>query len=130
MWTIEVDYTTGSSFHSEEIYAEQIGPCWEKKEDAVAALKEIAEHTEFLDLTENRHYYGPLTKKEREARIKELKKRDWYDEQYHSVVLMLRHDTGERKYQSAFWAGHFETLHEARVVAVNNEEDECVFRPH
>jgi len=129
MWTIEVDYQTGDSFHTEEILKEQIGLCWTNKKDAIAVLKIIEEHTEYDDLT-NCNYYGNLSEKKQKDRIAELKKRDWFSEQWGSHTMHVINNDGERVYQSAFWAGYFETLHEARVVAVESEDDECVFRPY
>ena len=129
MWTIEVDYETGDSFHTETVYKEQIGLCWTDKKDAIAVLKIIEEHAEYGDLTECRSYYdAPDTAQKK--RIAVLKKRDWFSEQYGCHSMHVINNEGERVYQSAFWAGYFETLYEARVVSVDEDEDDCVFRPH
>jgi len=128
MWTIEVDYQTGDSFHTEEVYKEQIGQCWTHKKGAIAALKVIEEHSEYSSLTDC-NYYGNLSEKKQKDRIAELKKKDWFSEEWGSHTMHVIDDNGERVYQSAFWAGYFETLHEARVVSTDDGDD-CVFRPH
>lgn len=130
-WTIEIDYTTGSSFHTEDCTGEEVGYVWERKEDAIAALKDIEEHYELYKIRDDRAYrWHPEKKDEIEARRKELKKRPWCAKQYTDHSLLVIDNDGERRNIHVFWTGYFETLNEARVVSVDPDLNDMVFRPN
>lgn len=127
-WTIEIDYTTGNSFGSEDIYGEEVGYCWERKEDALTALSAIKEHHELYDLKNDYRYrWRPEYKDDRDKRVDELKKRPWYDDSTYSIKVP--DNEGGTTVISPFWCGYFERLIEARVEARDPDLNEMVFRP-
>lgn len=120
MWTIKIDYATGSSFHNEDISDEDIGYCWENVENAKLALENIKEVTEYDELTQG-SYWGNLSETQRRARVKKLEKRPWFNKEYPTYSFKTLGNEGKTVDISVFWIGYFETLHEARVVAVEDE---------
>lgn len=130
MWTIEMDYETGDSFRSERREGEQIGPVWETKQEAQLALAEIKEHYTYYQIINRMGWeYRNMPEYKRRDYEKKAKTKPWYAEMHGCMLLQLKHSDGERKYCSAFWCGYFETLYEARVVAVNEPDSADVFRP-
>jgi hypothetical protein len=128
-WTIEIDYTTGDTFGSEDITGSSVGYCWKDKELAIEALKSIEEHYELYQLGDDRYYrWRPERKKELDARKKELKARPWYDKQL-TYSIKVQGNDGETTHISAFWCGYFETLNAARVVSIDPDADRMEFRP-
>jgi len=101
MYTININYQTGSSFHTEDC-EEKIGCCWESKDLARKALKAIREHYKVFN---SRGFRDNRTEKDKN---KEASKFDWYDEEYPEYNLQLEVDSGEKVRISAFWIGYFE----------------------
>ncbi len=132
MYTIEVHYTTGNSFNSEET-TDQIGLQWEDKQLARKALQSLREH---YVLYEDKESFRSRNSRE-EIAIKAMA-HDWYKigiaqekEKYyknssywHYYCAVLMDDGVYRNLPVGIWCGYFETLHWARIVTVENAEDE------
>ena len=116
-YTIEISYRTGSSFGSEDC-VQTIEHEWSDMEVAKANLKRIKNHYEWsqehIDL-----WHKPKVK---------LPEGVVWNDEYRMILLELLLDNGKTITASAFWTGHFEQLHEARVVLVDGS-DELTYRP-
>lgn len=132
MYTIAVNYSTGDSFNSYEVYDEQIGVCWKDKELAREALRIIKEHYDLY--TEYSGYGG----RSNEKIFEEVKKKDWYrpdDNDYWGskqdmwyCQCKVKADNGEYvKIPTDIWCGYFEHLQEAKIVNLQNDEDRIAF---
>ncbi len=120
MYTIKVDYRTGDSFHTEE-NSDELGICWESKDLAKQALKDIKEH---YDTWEVCGYSVSVDDK-----YKESKKHPWHYEykefnqkDMSGYSLSLEGDDGERHQVSCFWVGYFEHLLGAEIV-IDGDDD-------
>ena len=127
MYTIEIEYTTGNSFGSEQL-TETVGPSWKSKELARKALTSIKEHYTFYQ--EKEGWHPEQTDK---AIFKDVKKHDWYknvpdrEPQYWEYGLAVEMDDGSWKRMDTFWIGYFETLHGAAVICEGDDEDRVSF---
>ncbi len=123
MYTIEVCYTTGDSFNTESHIEEKIGCCWKSKELAKKGLQAIKEHYNIFSSRGFRDNRSP------EEKNKEAVKFDWYNDAKHDgfiypeFSLLLDIDDGTKQITNVFWIGYFETLHGARIVADEDDED-------
>lgn len=137
MYTIEIDYTTGNSFNSEDITGERIALCWEDKELARAALKVIQEHYELYQEKQSCSWSSKRTRTNEQI-FKEVKKKDWYrpnpndswavKEDHWPYCCYVKMDDGQYRKMDAFWIGYFESLHEARVVCDEDDQDKVTFQ--
>ena len=127
MYTIKIRYETGSSFHSEEL-TETIGLQWSDKSLAIKALSNIKEHYQLYQENES------SWKKERTTKeiLAEVETKDWYikanktgwDETLISLhICSAEMDNEEWRNLPMFWIGYFETLREAEVICVGDDED-------
>jgi len=132
MYTIKVNYRTGSSFSTEEC-EDTIGLCWNNVELARKALLALKEHYElYSDLDRYGHnqktdqdiYNIVKTKYWYKKADKTNNKwytpvRDWYN--YCAVEM---DDGSFRRIPTNMWCGYFETLYTAELV---NENDKVTF---
>lgn len=125
MYTIEVNYTTGDSFTSGEV-TDDIGLVWEDKKLAQKALKSLKQHyIAYCDIE------SAYTKDDTNKAIQSFVKYDWCTNKscrsssftlYQCSVQM---DDGKlRELPTGMYCGYFDKLHYAKVVTVDNEEDE------
>lgn len=125
LYSINIDYTTGHSNHSERIFQE-VGMNWKDIEKAKKSLWCIGDHHKAVK------YYDDLRYEERDDFERSIASKPWYvgpiGSEYapdgmwvHQVAV--EKDDGSRFSISAFWHGHFETLHSAEVcIAAESEE--------
>jgi len=111
MYTIEVSYRTGSSFHSEDC-VEDIGLVWKSKELAVKALQSLEEHYNlYLEDEEDRT--------PRKKLLKRLKSYSWFNPReeldYWTRFCMVEMDDGQLRNLPSMYIGYFEKLHSAEL---------------
>lgn len=127
MYTIEVSYETGNSFGREN-EIDTIGLQWEDKQLARKALQNIKEHYKLYQENEN------SWRRERtsEQILAEVVTKDWYvnankcewdlkHPSFHLCAAQL--DNGDWRNLPMFWIGYFESLREAKVISVGDDED-------
>jgi hypothetical protein len=126
MYTIEIEYGTGDSFHHEDGCLTTVGE-WESKDLAVENAKAIKEHYEIFRKM-SRGWGEHLTE---EQAIEIIKTKEWapimdkkdpdHIQNYlmtHSLNLKL--DSGVRfRYGTSTWCGYFESLQGIRVIVSN-----------
>jgi len=130
MYTIEVRYETGNSFGREE-QTDTIGLQWEDKTLARKALNTLKEN---YDLYKEKESSCRRSRPKSEIMTEAMSK-EWYAKSpktdydlrnpslYNCAVEM---DNGEwRDLPVNMWCGYFETLYEAKVISVGDDED-CV----
>ena len=119
MFTINIAYTTGDSFHSEET-EDTVALVWKNKEVARKALKSIKEHYDFCNASDQ---YG-ITPRERSVIKERAKLQPWYCKDYPDFTLMVEMDDGTYHQLHAFWCGYFESLHSAEVITCPDTDTE------
>jgi hypothetical protein len=126
-----VDYSTGDSFRTEDIYDEDIGFSWRDYDKAVKAANLIKEHHELHEQYEDTgHWKADARKKlwnqamqsEWRKLYKKLepknKARDAFELFYHFAV---EDDDGNPVKINPFWIGYFEHLKGIRVKILTEE---------
>lgn len=124
-YRVLIDYSTGSSFHNEDIYGQDLGLVWHDADKAYKAATLVKEHAALSDDLDEVSSYRPRpTKKEV---LKKACKTEWYK---NAVKKRGKHpknefeilyyfgvetDNGEIAMIRPFWEGYFEQLHEVRV---------------
>jgi len=106
-YTIEISYATGDSFHNEDRVSE-LGVTWKNLERAQESLEHIKNHYEYC-----KKNYDQWSKPNGELPVGV----EWNDK-YRMILLMLVDDNGKPFHYSDFWTGYFETLYEAKIIAV------------
>lgn len=136
MYSIEVTYTTGNSFHSEE-ETTQIGLVWTNKELARKALKSLREHYELYYDQESYSSRNNIQDIRNKALITEWYKKGieseknkhyFNDPSYWHFYCGVEMDDGSwRNLPTTIWCGYFQQLHNARIVVESSDEDEVNF---
>lgn len=112
LYTIAIDYTTGDSFGHERT-TECVGCSWTDINKAKDALKRIEAH--YRAYREGRREYTAEAKF-----VEAICKEPWFwDEdgcELWKYGLLVEKDDGSIQQLSAFWVGHFETLHSAEII--------------
>lgn len=114
MFTIEVTYTTGSTFHSER-ETECIEKTWKDFEKVKQAMTEMLEFIDFYSACDG----WSVENKEKQIILGIARKMPWAGDYEYGIEggIMLEMDSGEREYLSmSFCTGYFETLESARIV--------------
>lgn len=119
MFTINIEYTTGDSFNSNQT-EDQVALVWKNKELARKALQAIKEHYEFCTLSDK---YG-ITPRERSEITSRAKLSSWYSKDHPDFTLMVEVDDGSYMQLHAFWCGYFEILHSAEVIVCEDTDTE------
>lgn len=131
MYTIEIHYRTGNSYGSEDC-VEQIGLQWEDKALARKALQSIKENYELYQENENSFSRS----RNRKEILKDVVRKTWYINAIKSEwderdpgfgICAAQMDNGDWRNLPMFWLGYFETLHEAKVICVGDDEDSIKF---
>lgn len=109
MYTIEIDYETGSSFGSER-RIEEVGWEWKDLNKAKESLRRIKEHHKACRTRKYDHRdTGP---KERWS----TKKEGW------EYSVIIEDDDGNPAKIAAFWEGYFETLYSAEILIAEDPD--------
>lgn len=114
MFTIEVTYTTGSTFRSGR-ETECIEFTWKDFEKVKKAMTEMLEFIDFYQACDS----WSIDKNEKNTIVGIARKMPWASDYKYGIEggLMLELDSGERQYLSmSFCTGYFETLESARIV--------------
>jgi hypothetical protein len=107
-YTINIEYTTGDSFHTEET-EQTVELEWENVEIAKKAMKRIQEHNEWA----NDNGFGL-----------DIPRPSWHktncedDEWNLKYVINLPLDDGTEQQLHCFWSGYFENVNALEVIAV------------
>ena len=113
-YSIEVQYTTGDT-ETEDSVTNTLDVQWESKDEAVVALQSLKEHWVFFKKLDDAY------SNERATIIDEAKHKEWFDPMSCEFSFFVK--IGDEKIPVRTpWNGYFETLHNARVVAVDNTE--------
>ena len=127
-YTIEVTYSTGNSFGSEQV-TDTIGLAWQSLELAKAALKTIKEHYGFYEEFDACSSRWGDTRSEK-AILKDLNSKVWCREKAkdkYDMTAKAEMDDGQwRNIPTGMWCGYFETLHSARIVLTEGSDDMMV----
>lgn len=111
---INVHYTTAdteNSYNMEKLLDVQ----WDSKEEAVAALQCLKEHWVFY-MKQDACYT-----KARETIIENAKQKEWFDPISPEYSFLVKAG-GETVPVRTPWNGYFETLHNARIVVVDDPD--------
>lgn len=133
-YSIEIDYTYGDSFNSErsKLVLEE---SW-NLENAKINLQRIKEHYQAYN---NRNsFVSCMLKNHEDKLLEEIKSKPWYVSQddmtyksYHNPwennVKLLDNNNSPYVYSTSTWTGYFEILHGARIVLINDKEDDMEF---
>lgn len=134
-YSIEIDYTHGDSYHSERSNLTIEEFCW-NLETAKINLQRIKEH--YQAYNSRNGYVSCMMKNKENNLLEEIKSKLWYvsndDMEYKSLIdpwennIKLLEDDGSNKVYSTYtWTGYFEILHGARIVLINDKEDDMEF---
>lgn len=113
-YSIEVHYTTGDTENCYDVL-NTIDIQWSSKEEAVAALQCLKEHWVFYMKQDNCYT------KEHETIVENAKQKEWFDPISPAYSFLVKVGDVTVPLRTP-WNGYFETLHNARVVAVDNPE--------
>ena len=125
MYKIEVVYTTGNTFGSNEETREIDDVLFEDLESAKIGLQYIAEHKKLVDKVEGGWH---TTDADRKAALEEIASKPWalkseYSNNYSfSLQLPVSKDRPDMVEIYCFWMGYFERLHTARIVDAGRDE--------
>lgn len=137
MFTIELRYRTGNSFHSEQC-TECIGHVWKDKELARKALASIKDHYDMYKKIERLGRHG---REEKPSLVKEMMEKEWYVNHSNPVgltidgdlnwgweyCLAVEMDDGTwRNVPTDMYIGYFEELYGARV-AIEHDDNKDQF---
>ena len=117
-YTINIEYTTGDSFHSEEA-EDTVDLEWEDMAVIKIALQRIKEHYKWYKNINGYNRFDPEID-ERPKWHKTNMENNTFNRQH---VINLPMDDGTEQQIGAFWCGHFETLNAAEIVLVKPEFD-------
>jgi len=95
IYEIQIDYTTGDSFHSNRIYEEPLGIVNEDIDNAKENLDRIQKHWK---------KYG----------------NKGYNEDGYELDMVI--DDGTVRTILPFWVGYFERLHGAKIVTIEGDD--------
>ena len=129
MFTIQVTYTTGNSFGSEEV-TEEIGLVWKDIELAKNALQSIREQYFLADDNSSLNYKACDALALTFEWARQLDNIGLYSTSWrHSIAVLM--DDGTYRQLSTSWIGYFERLDKAKVVPVSVDGDlSFVFNPY
>lgn len=125
-YSINIDYTTGHSQHSERVFQE-VGMNWDNIKKAKKSLVMISEH--YAAFKE----YDDLRYEERAAFKDTLRGKPWFVGALDDSMgwegdwlnqVVIEKDDGSRYPIDVFWIGHFETLHMAEVCIAEESENQ------
>lgn len=119
-YTISVLYQTGNSFNK---YDEErkIDLSWTDIDKAKAALQVIKEHQNAM--YEFRTAWSSQEKSELKSKYS-LK--PWFNNKgdEYTYTVLVQNDSGEYVEMYAFWMGYFETIKSAKIITVNDDDND------
>lgn len=117
MYTIRANYQTGDSFHTEETSTTE-GE-WSSLEIAKENLQRIKIHYSYYEY-KDKYLYSSF--KEREWKGKSVPDFIVIDKKYADLIMLkLKADNGEEYQIYPPWCGHFERLHGAEIIIVQDD---------
>jgi hypothetical protein len=137
MYTIEVEYQTGNSFHS-SVETSEIGLVFTTREYAQKALAVIKEHNDLYtsnESWENRHKSFKEVNKNnnkmhwciKAVEISNNKYINDCDDRWKFLCAVEVADGEWRKMNVSMWTGYFEELRSADVISVGDSKDSISF---
>ena len=132
MYTIEIDYTHGDSYHSERS-KETIEEFSWNLETAKINLQRIKEHYQAYNYRNG--YVSCMAGKKEKQLLEDIQKKPWFvsidDMEYKGIfdpwtsnVKLLEDDGTSKVYYTGKWTGYFETLHGASIVKTEETTDD------
>ena len=109
-YTIEVSYTTGDSFHTEE-RTEILDYVWHSLDMCEASLDRLKNHYEYYQ-----KYCYSMDKVKNPLPVGV-----GWDKEWRLILLEFISDTGKTFNYSPSWCGYFECLHSAQVKLIGKE---------
>lgn len=119
MYSIEINYTTGCSFSSEQ-RTENI----DFKTESYDVIKKLLSYIKDQWILYKKH--DNATYDEREAIEATFCTKEWFDSRSAFYCLRIVDENGVEHKIDTFWHGYFETLHSAKIV-MDEDEDEINF---
>lgn len=117
MFAIRLRYTTGNTFNT-SVVEDDLEIKWDTMEKAKEAMTHLKEHWIFA---KNKNEPNEERKK---ALLEEALQTTWYSSDYPEMHYYLKDNDGNLEEVWASYLGYFETLHEATIVWVgDNDED-------
>lgn len=120
MYTIEINYTTGCSFSSER-RTENI----DFKTNSYDVIKKLLNFIKDQWILYKKYEDYP-TRKEREEIEASFSTKEWYNGVSAFYYIRITDENGVEHDIETFWHGYFETLHNAKIV-MDEDEDEINF---
>lgn len=125
MYTVEIEYTTGGTFHTERC-TQTIEQTFKTKEEARLVLSYIKDHYKMYKayrsyISSNRVDNDRVSKKDF---YNSFSDKPWFYEKYPEYSVIIPEI---KKEVHVFWIGYFETLHIAKVVIVDEKDNEDIF---
>lgn len=130
-FTVFLDYSTGDSFHTEDIHGEEIGFVWTDYDQAYKAAQLIKNHN---DLNDRRDWILCKSAKDQKLAWDEALESEWHklymklypehevnDEFDLFYRFAVEDDKGDPVVINPFWHGYFERLKGIRVGTVNED---------
>lgn len=124
---IFIDYVTGDSFHTENIYGEEFGPAWTDINKAYAALANLKEHAKLHEDFERDSAFNPRSRYQaknlaiksdwhkKAASVRKINTNDDFDLFYN---FGLEKDDGTIAIFTPPYIGYFEQYIDARVELI------------
>lgn len=131
MYSIEIDYTHGNSFHSERC-DHDLEYKW-TLDVAKENLKRMKEH--YKAYSSRNGYVSCMMKKREEDLLKEIKDKPWFVKKaqygygdgrgdWENYIMFKEDDGTEKEYDTYTWTDYFSTLHGAKIVFVKAKPDD------
>jgi len=113
-YAIEIYYATGNSFGSEDLL-DKLELMWNNLDVAKLNLKRIEDHYRWYN-DQNSYSFNK----------KNIEKPEWHIFK-EDFMLSLITDEGNEMQLNAFWCGHFEALHSAEIVTLQDNDLKVTF---
>lgn len=131
MYTFEIDYTDGDSFHSERTTRE-LEYRW-NLDVAKENLKRMKEH--YKAYSSRNGYVSCMMKKMEDELLAEIKDKSWFVAKamygygngtgdWENHIMSKENDGTEKEYSTYTWTDYFAILHGARIVFVKENIDD------
>lgn len=114
MYSIEVTYDTGDSFHQEYDVKHMIGEVeWKSLKKAKQALKDLEAHYHWYMII---HKEWNVDNNDRKRATNKAKKCAWYSHEYPDFTILLANDDGIRVPIRSCWTGYFDSMTGADII--------------
>lgn len=116
MYSIELTYTTGNTFGSDEVQR-ILDYEWDTEEKAINEMNKIRDHWIYNKKLSSTHKQDEKKLLKTKAFMKE-----WFKPGESDYILILKDNDGNNIELYANWLGYFETLHSTKVINTNQKE--------